>query len=95
MKELLIALAIAHGADVTTTLQARAAGGVEGHPLLRLPPPAFVAVSAGVTTAQLVALAKLEKSKPRLARTLGLVSLGVECAAVGNNIRVRIDIKAR
>lgn len=94
MKPLLIALAIAHGADAVTTLTAMQGGAHEGNPLLPRQPVALVAVIAAETIVQLVVLERLSRQHPTLARNLGLVAFGVESSAAGWNLRVTFDARA-
>jgi hypothetical protein len=87
MKELLLALVVAHGADSATTLMNLHGGNAEGNPLLPGRPVPNVVVCAALTAAQVEALRVLAPRKPRLARTIAIVALSVEAAAVGWNAR--------
>ena len=94
MKALLVALAIAHGADAGVTCAAIAAGAREGNPLLPSTCGALVGVVATETAGQVWLLAHLARARPTLARRLAVVAFGVESGAAGYSLRVTIDARA-
>lgn len=93
MKELLVALALAHGADSVTTAINLAAGNGEGNPLLPRHVVANVVVQSAETAVQLTLLQVLARHKPRLARSLAIACLVSESVVVGYNVRVRLDAR--
>lgn len=90
MNALLIALAIAHGADALSTTTALHRGAIETNPLLPKTVAANVVAQASYTAAEVVLLKRLSTRHPQLARTLGVVGLSVEAGAVGVNVRLAL-----
>ena len=95
MKELLVALLLARGADAVTTCTALAAGAHEVQPLAPQNCAGAVAMSAGLGVSQVLLIRAVEKRNARAGRILGLVSFGVVAGTVGNNIRVNVEIRRR
>lgn len=95
MKEILVALAILHGADSATTCMAFSRGAIEGNPFLPQGCVANTVVKGAVATGSLVLLHRLAQTHPRFARTLGMVSIGVESYTVGSNIKLTIRLGGR
>jgi len=95
VKELLVALVIAHGADSVTTARNIAAGVPERNRLLPRHVAANIAVSSAETIKQVKAFDVLAHHKPRLARTLAIVALCVESTVVGWNLRAHAEATRR
>jgi hypothetical protein len=90
MKELLVALVLAHGADSASTLAALRAGAREANPLLSQRAVVNTLERSAIVAAQLVGLTRLARHKPRLARRLALVAIGLESGLAGYNVSVTI-----
>lgn len=88
MKAILIALAIARGADTTSSLVGFAHGGVEQNPLVISQQPAvFVAQMATETTAQILLARWLErKGHKKWGLAIAMVQIGASSYATGGNI---------
>lgn len=92
MKELFIAWAILHGADVATTIRNHQAGLPEGNPLAPRNPVAFVALTTAETAFAMWSVHKLEPSHPKLARGLAITVIGAKGVTVGWNLRAHFDL---
>lgn len=88
MKPLFIALALSRALDVTSTCAGLDRGAVELHPLLPASCKGQVAVHAGLAVLQVVALHKLQRTHPTLARALAATAIGVELGATAHNMHI-------
>lgn len=89
MKEFLIVVALAHGADMGTSLAAFHRGAGEANPLVVSTQPApFVAQGVAVVVGESYLLNKLSKKHPKLARGLALVSISGSSAAAIHNMQI-------
>ena len=89
MKELLLAVALAHGADTATSLYSFHHGGVEANPLiLSTRPVPFTLQMAGGAALEIAALRKLSRSKPKLAMALAMTSIALRGTVAAHNIHV-------
>lgn len=86
MKELLLALAIAHSGDLGTTQAVLRQGGTESNPLLSQRPAVNALQMAGYTALENVLLRKLAVHHRKTAKVLGFVSLGATMSATLGNI---------
>lgn len=95
MKEILLALVLAHGADAASTCAAIHAGAREANPLRPSGCALNIVASAGLATVQVLALQRLEHKQPALTRTLGLVGVGLESGVTGWNLHVGLVMRRR
>jgi hypothetical protein len=93
MKALLIALALARGAESASTWTAISSGASEGNPLLPKNAIANVAVVGAETAGQVWLLHVLERRHPTLARNIALVAIGVDSGLAGYNIRITLEAR--
>jgi len=96
MKELLLAMVLAQGTDVTTSLIGFSHGATELNPLVLSTKPApFIAEAAIASAAEVYLLNKLSHKHPKWAKGLSYLAIGSHSAASVNNIIVTQRLKAR
>jgi hypothetical protein len=96
MKEIILAIAISHGADTASTLHATRYGGVEANPLIvSTQPVPFIAQMTLASIGEIYLLNKLKQKKPKLAKILTYISFSVSSGASINNMRVAAEMKRR
>lgn len=89
MKELLLIVALGHGADMTTSLMSFHRGAYEVNPLvLSERPVPFLIEGTATAAVEIWALNKLSKKHPKLAKTLSYIQIGGSSAAAVNNMQV-------
>lgn len=87
MKPILLTLALLHGGDLATTQVVLSQGGVERNPLVPQQRAGNLLVGSAASVADLWVLSKLNQKHPKLAKTIGIVAIGVEGWAVQHNAR--------
>jgi hypothetical protein len=89
MKTLFVALALARALDAASTCDALSRGATERNPLVAGGScKASIVFEAGVTTGQTIALHSLNKTHPKIAKTLAIVSIAVEGWMIAHNSQV-------
>lgn len=88
LKAILLAMAIARGADTGTSLVVFHQGGTETNPLVVSQQPlAFAAQMAAETAFQTWLVRRLDHHHPRWARTIAFAQIGASAWATTGNIR--------
>lgn len=96
MKELFLAIAISHGADVGSSVYAFKGGALEANPLVPSTKTAPFALSAAaVTVGELSLLHHWEKKHPKVVRTLAFIDIGVRSYITIHNIRIGRNERAK
>ena len=89
MKELLLAVALAHGADTATSLYAFSKGATEANPIIvSTQPVPFTLQMAGGAALEIYALQKLAPKHPKWAKALAWISIGVRGSVSAHNVQV-------
>ena len=87
MKPILLTLSLLHGGDLATTQVVLSQGGVERNPLVPQQRAGNLLVGSAASVADIYLLHTLSKRHPTLAKTIGLMAIGVEGWAVQHNAR--------
>jgi hypothetical protein len=86
MKPWLIAVAVAHALDVSTSCAAFARGGVEGNPALPTSCQVQIPIQAGIAGVQLWAINRLaQDGHPRAAKVVASVQIGFSVGVSAHN----------
>ncbi len=85
MKPLLLTLAIARGLDLASTQVVLQQGGREANPLLPQSAPWNLAIGAGATAGEVVALHALARRHPTAAKWLAVAAVTFEAGVAAKN----------
>ena len=86
MNPILLTLAILHGGDVASTQVVLQQGGRELNPFVPQGPTKNLLAGSAASAADIYLLHKLSAKHPKVAKTLGVIAIGVEGWAVAHNV---------